>query len=129
MTCAPPPACAMAEGADAQAGAQAKKGPRKGKADMCDLLMALQGSTVIVELVHDVVLKGMLREADKSWNLMLDDATASYPCHPTRPRRALESVFVRGNNIRYVHFPDAVEPNAAVQAHKTRLRQIRRGAV
>ena len=90
------------------------------------LLGALEGTAVIVETKHDEVIRGTIRETDKDWNCYLENVTVSYPCHPAKQKQILPSIFVKGNLVRYVHFPDSVEPNAAVEAHRERLKKAAR---
>lgn len=90
------------------------------------LLGALEGTAVIVETKHDEVIRGTIRETDKDWNCYLENVTVSYPCHPAKQKQILPIIFVKGNLVRYVHFPDSVEPNAAVEAHRERLKKAAR---
>jgi small nuclear ribonucleoprotein (snRNP)-like protein len=97
------------------------------------LLQAMVGHVVRVELRNESALRGRLEEVDAQGNLRLAAATYMRPSGGGRapgaaaavsaaaPPPPLDSVFVAGRSVRYVHIPDRVDGAALLTAHESQL--------
>ncbi len=82
---------------------------------LCFLLESLRGKVVTVELKNDTVVKGVMEEADHQMNLTLFNATQTR--RGSLKDEMLDTVFIQGITIRYVHLPDDLDPFQTTEQH------------
>lgn len=77
------------------------------------LLQALTGRETTVELRNECIVRGTVEKVDCYMNVDLAKATVSTPFGDFRAE--LDQLFVKGQQIRYVHVPDDVDMVEAIR--------------
>mmetsp|Transcript_12598 Transcript_12598/g.21324 ORF Transcript_12598/g.21324 Transcript_12598/m.21324 type:complete len:151 (-) Transcript_12598:302-754(-) len=86
-------------------------------------VQALQGTTVVVELQNDLVLRGHLEEVDAHMNLLLADVLCE---SPEGERTKMGQVWVKGTRMRYIHMSKNLDVNTTVENHRKKTREAAR---
>jgi hypothetical protein len=73
-----------------------------------------------VELRNDLSIRGVLDDCDNAMNVIIKEATVE---DVEGVQRQLPLVFLRGSNIRFVHFPDNVDIVKLVEDRRLMLDQ------
>lgn len=68
---------------------------------------SLQGVQVVIELKDDSEVCGIVEESDKGMNVVLNCVKHTYPDGRVLD---LEVAYINGTSIRYVHFPQSINP-------------------
>mmetsp|Transcript_4752 Transcript_4752/g.9684 ORF Transcript_4752/g.9684 Transcript_4752/m.9684 type:complete len:141 (-) Transcript_4752:2538-2960(-) len=83
-------------------------------------VQALQGTTVVVELQNDIVLRGHLDEVDAHMNLLLADVLCE---NPEGERTKMGQVWVKGTRIRYIHMSKNLNVSTTIENHREKMRK------
>eukprot|EP00611_Tribonema_gayanum_P026890 TRINITY_DN6502_c0_g1_i2.p1 TRINITY_DN6502_c0_g1~~TRINITY_DN6502_c0_g1_i2.p1 ORF type:complete len:143 (+),score=33.87 TRINITY_DN6502_c0_g1_i2:73-501(+) len=78
------------------------------------VLQGMLGKVIVVEMKTDAELTGLLEEVDKNMNLVMVNVRQ---VSPQGGVLELETAFVQGTMIRYVHIPDNVDIARDTQRH------------
>lgn len=74
---------------------------------------------VKVELKNDLIIEGNLFEVDENLNVCLKNITADSGNINNKQFQDINDCFIRGNTIRYIHFPkDEIDPQTIEEACK-----------
>ena len=98
------------------------------------------GCQAVVELRNDDTLRGRLARVDDDGGVAMESvvwtrgppsrgrAPAGQPPPPPQPSPPLESVYIRGPRIRFIHLPPGIDPPAVVEARRAEAAAARAGA-
>ncbi|KAL6764657.1 hypothetical protein V8C86DRAFT_2474206 [Haematococcus lacustris] len=100
----------------------AQRRPGREERSLACLIQALEGRRVVVELRSDIIIRGLLDEADEFLNLSMTDATTQ---NVAGVKTSHEFLYVKGRNIRFVHLPKALDPGQAIEAQRKKLVDLR----
>ncbi|KAJ9531060.1 hypothetical protein QJQ45_000941 [Haematococcus lacustris] len=89
----------------------AQRRPGREERSLACLIQALEGRRVVVELRSDIIIRGLLDEADEFLKCGV--------------KTSHEFLYVKGRNIRFVHLPKALDPGQAIEAQRKKLVDLR----
>lgn len=86
------------------------------------LLQGLHGQVTTVELRNESVAVGRITNVDAFMNMRLAEATFTdqHGCSSS-----MDSLFVTGRNIRYVHIPDDVDVRSTIEKQLQLIHRVR----
>ena len=85
------------------------------------VLASLKGEAVVLELKNDAEVTGTIEESDHNMNITLHDATY---IAVTGEARVLETVFINGSSILYVHLPPNVDMKSQIGSYLVKVKGI-----
>ena len=81
---------------------------------LCCLLQAVLNKKICIELRNDDEVRGTLTHVDAKMNLNFSTCTLK----PVQRRaQRLDSLYVAGRSVRYIHFPDEIDLTQALADH------------
>ena len=84
-------------------------------------LASLKGEAVVLELKNDAEVAGTVVESDASMNITLYDATYTAV---SGEARELETVFINGSSILYVHIPPNIDMKSQIGNYLIKINGI-----
>jgi len=91
------------------------------KKSLAVFIACLQGEQIVIELKDDSEISGKVEESDKGMNVVLVNAKHIF-CDGTET--LLETAFVNGSSIRYVHFAHHIKPTSRLSEYLKKTDRI-----
>jgi len=96
-------------------GGKRRAGPLE--SSLAGVVVAFEGVPVVVELRNESLVKGVLDSADAQMNLHMSKVTYT---KFQGAKQHLDAMYVRGTNIRMIHFPPKVDCAQRMKDQKRR---------
>ena len=101
-----------------------RKRPRAAPKSLAAFVQALQGMPVLVETRYDMLIRGILDDADQGMNLTLSGVTVERMSNGHK-QQDLPFLYLRARMVRYVHIPPQVNLKTAIEERRNKLRDLR----
>ena len=98
--------------------------PRAAPKSLAAFVQALHGMPVLVETRYDMLIRGILDDADQGMNLTLSGVTVERMADGHK-QQDLPFLYLRARMVRYVHIPPQVNIKTAIEERRNKVRNLR----
>ena len=90
-------------------------------------MQAVQGYRTTVELRNESSAEGLIENVDGFMNVSMSDVKFSKQNGSEVKRMDFPTMFIQGQQIRYVHIPDCIDMRKAIEEQLKKIDKPRRG--